>query len=80
MAELLLQAAMIYLRQGQQAKVAEICAQALSTAQQLAPYTDAAASTDQHPSATIARTNKIRGHDDLAQCKDNTALQQYQNR
>lgn len=78
MAELLLQAAMIYLRQGQQAKVAEICAQALSTAQQLAPYTDIAASTDQHPSATIARTYNLLGHVDLALGKATSAVQHFQ--
>lgn len=78
MAELLLQAAMIYLRQGQQAKVAEICAQALTTAQQLAPYADAAASTDQHPSATIARTYNLLGHVDLALGKATSAVQHFQ--
>jgi len=78
MAELLLQAAMIYLRQGQQSKVAEICTQALTTAQQLASYADVAANTDQHPSATIARTYNLLGHVDLALGKATSAVQHFQ--
>ncbi|MCW1967218.1 MAG: AAA family ATPase [Anaerolineae bacterium] len=78
MAELLLQAAMIYLRQGQQAKVAEICEQALHIAEQLAPYADAAASADQHPSATIARTYNLLGHVDLALGKATSAIPHFQ--